>query len=364
MAKRAHGEGTIHKRHDGRWQGEVSLGYGANGTRKRKTVYGKTQAEVREKLDTIKRQVADGTFSDTKLSVKDYLNRWLELKAHSVKPRTVKTYRDAVRHIAPQIGKQQLAKVKPLDVQQLITHIATTTGTHSANYARLVLGMAMRHAVRLELLARNPVEAVARVAHTPRQQVIWTAEEAVKFLDTARAHRLYALFYLIMSTGLRHSEALNLLWDDIAGTTLTVRESKTAKGLRRVTLSDDVLAVLASHKQLQAAERHTLLLAGFTWPDTGLAFTTELGTQLDVCNVNRTRRILQANAGVRPATVHDMRHLNVSLRRKLGQDAKLIADQIGHTDPAFTTRLYTHLFEDDRQAAAVNLAAAFAGKPN
>ena len=43
------------------------------------------------------------------------------------------------------------------------------------------------------------------------------------------------------------------------------------------------------------------------------------------------------------------------MRRKLGQDAKLIADQIGHTDPAFTTRLYTHLFDDDRRGAAVSL---------
>ena|GEM_PF-1890112 len=52
-----------------------------------------------------------------------------------------------------------------------------------------------------------------------------------------------------------------------------------------------------------------------------------------------------------------------ALRCKLGQDAKLIADQIGHSDPAFTTRLYTHLFEDDRQAAGVNLAEAFRKGP-
>jgi integrase len=54
--------------------------------------------------------------------------------------------------------------------------------------------------------------------------------------------------------------------------------------------------------------------------------------------------------------------LNVSLRRKLGQDAKLIADQIGHTDSSFTQRLYTHIFEDDREGAAVSLADAFGTK--
>lgn len=65
---------------------------------------------------------------------------------------------------------------------------------------------------------------------------------------------------------------------------------------------------------------------------------------------------------MRHATLHDLRHLNVSIRRKLGQDAKVIADQIGHTNPAFTQRLYTHLFEDDREAAGVNLAELFKPK--
>ena len=52
---------------------------------------------------------------------------------------------------------------------------------------------------------------------------------------------------------------------------------------------------------------------------------------------------------------HDLRHWNVSMRRRLGQDSKLIANQIGHADAAFTTRLYTHLFKEDLQGAAVSL---------
>lgn len=66
---------------------------------------------------------------------------------------------------------------------------------------------------------------------------------------------------------------------------------------------------------------------------------------------------LLTSAGVPKVRVHDLRHLNASLRRKLGQDAKLIADQVGHTDPAFTIRLYTHLFEDERENASVSLSS-------
>jgi integrase len=89
--KRAHGEGSINKRSDGRWEAKVSLGYDTEGKRKRKTVYGRTQGEVREKLDALRRQVSDGTYTDTKLTLKDYLDRWLTEKSRSIKPRTVET---------------------------------------------------------------------------------------------------------------------------------------------------------------------------------------------------------------------------------------------------------------------------------
>ena len=76
--KRAHGEGTITQRRDGTWMGQISLGYDDSGKRKRKTIYGRTQKEVRARLDEYKRQIASGTFSDTRLTVKGYLEKWLE----------------------------------------------------------------------------------------------------------------------------------------------------------------------------------------------------------------------------------------------------------------------------------------------
>jgi integrase len=358
--KRAHGEGSINKRSDGRWEAKVSLGYDTEGKRKRKTVYGRTQAEVRDKLDALRRQVSDGTYADTKLTLKDYLNKWLDHKASNVRPRTLSDYRYMIdKYIIPPMGGKQLSKVKPLDVQAFVDATADSAGARTANLCRTVLFSALRQAVRWELIARNPVEAVTTVKMTPRKQIIWTAEEAVQFLDTARPHRLYALFHLVMSTGLRHGEALKLRWSDIQGNVLTVRDAKTTKGNRRVTLSDDILSVLMTHRQHQEAEKaHVRDL----WRDSDLVFTSEVGTPLDQSNVNHTRRRIETKAGVRHATMHDLRHLNVSLRRRQGQDAKLIADQVGHTDPAFTTRLYTHLFEDDREAAAVSLAEAFKTK--
>jgi integrase len=53
--------------------------------------------------------------------------------------------------------------------------------------------------------------------------------------------------------------------------------------------------------------------------------------------------------------LHDLRHLHVSLLVKRGVDARTIADRAGHTRASFTLDVYTHLFEEQRTAAAVSL---------
>src|SRR5688500_12514925 len=83
--KAASGQGTIFsrdiERKDGstyvRWEAHLSLGSDGNGKRKRKIVYGATQAEVQGKLDDVKRKVASGTYGNTKLTVAEYVEQWL-----------------------------------------------------------------------------------------------------------------------------------------------------------------------------------------------------------------------------------------------------------------------------------------------
>lgn len=292
--KRAHDEGTITQRRDGTWMGQISLGYDDSGKRKRKTIYGKTQKEVRAGLDEFKRQIASGTFSDARLTVKDYLEKCLEHIAPNLEPRTIGDYRYTIEHyILPVLGRKQLAKLKPLEIQTLVSDVAKNSGARTANLCRTRLFSAMKQAVRWELIPRNPVEAVATVKETKRQQIIWDSEESVRFLAIARPHRLYALFYTAMATGLRHSELLNVRWEDLQSTVLRVRKSKTAKGVRRVTLSSDIVEVLEEHRQQQDVEKAFM---GAGWADDGLVFASAVGTKLNRRNVTRLRHGLIAKA--------------------------------------------------------------------
>ena len=114
-SRRGRGEGTVFERANGTWAGEVTTGYDENGKQRRKTIYGKTQAEALAKLAEVKQRLANGTYSDTKLTVKEYLKRWSEEKARHVKPSTVDTYKRLIeKHITKKLGRKNLDKVTPL----------------------------------------------------------------------------------------------------------------------------------------------------------------------------------------------------------------------------------------------------------
>ena len=208
-SRRGKGEGTIFKRKDGRWQGAITIGYDENGKQRRKTVYGSTRAEVRDKLDEIQRQFSTGTLPSAQLTVEQYLKQWLDVAKLNLKPRSHEFYKTNIRlYIQPHIGRIQLAKLTPLHVQGMMTEVTEATSKDAANKARTTLTAALKQAVLLGLIPRNPVDAIAKFKHEPKEITLWTPQQVRTFLKTAESHRLYAAFYLALAMGMRHGEVL------------------------------------------------------------------------------------------------------------------------------------------------------------
>ncbi len=371
--RRAKGDGSITRRKNGLWQAAATIGYDENGKQKRKTVYGKTKEEVRRKLEDLRQQASTTGFAEEDPTLRAYLERWLDTKSRQVKPRTTESYRYTVeKYINPKLGRTKLSKLTPLRIQTALGEIADEVSAHTANYSRSTLRTALDQAVKWRLIPTNPAIAVERARTEKRDMTIWTTEQVGQFLEQSRQHRLHALFYLAITSGLRIGELLALTWSDLNGSTLRVRRNltkiegrltlattKTTKGQRLVSLAQDTLAVLEQHRQTQQAE---IELVGEGWEHPGHMFTTEIGTFLDNRNVLRVWHRLQDQAGVPRARLHDARHLHVSLLVRHGLDASTIADRVGHTNAAFTLRQYTHLFEEQRLAAAVPLETLLAPK--
>ncbi|MFF4040688.1 tyrosine-type recombinase/integrase [Streptomyces sp. NPDC001816] len=401
MAKRrANGEGTITKRADGRYQAAAYV-YRPDGTRTRKFVYGKTRQEVAEKLTQLQEKTRQGIpAAESTMAFGDYLTYWLATIApQRLKPSTLNSYEGLTRlYLRPALGKKRLNRLSPADVRRFLAEFKDAClcclrgadaerpegkrsccavgrccerrpSARTVQYIHAVLRSSLQQAIREELIARN----VARIVETPtvtRKEVRpLDAAEARLMLKTARSHRLYALWLLLVSTGLRRGEALALTWADVDLTNgqLRVRRNvqrirrelifgspKTMRSIRTVSLPKHCMRALVHHRAQQERERK---VAGKRWQPTpgqpdGLIFTTTTGRVTDPRSLNRMLTILCRDAGVRRVRVHDLRHTCASLLLAQGVDARTIMETLGHSTITMTLDTYAHVMSTTLKAAA------------
>ena len=123
MAKRANGEGSIFKRADGTWSAELSY-RDEHGAAKRRTVYGKTQTEVRAKMAQLRTRLDAGDpIKDTTMTVAAWLDDWISkaLPASDRKQATIDLYASMARkHLVPVLGERRLDKIRPSDIEALV----------------------------------------------------------------------------------------------------------------------------------------------------------------------------------------------------------------------------------------------------
>src|SRR3954447_2848581 len=158
--KRGNGEGSIHRRKDGSWCAQYTF-YTAKG-RKRKTLYGKTRAEVAKKLAKALSAREDGVVFDAEnLTIGEYLDRWLKDSVEgNVGPRTLSNYQLQVRqHIRPALGRIKLNALSPAHVQGLYSSkLEAGLAPSSVRYIHAVLHRALKQALRWGLVPRNASE--------------------------------------------------------------------------------------------------------------------------------------------------------------------------------------------------------------
>ena len=95
MAKRrGNSEGSIYQGKDGRWRGEVSIGYKPDGKPRRKVLYGRTRSEVSEELKKLLRNQQLGyDLKPTRMTLGAFLDTWLvEVATPKLKPATIQSY--------------------------------------------------------------------------------------------------------------------------------------------------------------------------------------------------------------------------------------------------------------------------------
>ena len=223
--RRARGEGAVFRRaSDGLWVGVLDLGV-VDGRRRRKAVYGQSEREVLQKLNTLRTAHDRGIdLLAPALTVGQWLDVWLsDIKGFDgTRPRTLTLYEGlADRYVMPVIGGLRLDKLTPAHVQRLVTETRngqTSRGTPpSASTLRHVYKLirnALGDAYRMELVTRNVATQVKAPPIDRQRRVGLDVAEAERF-EVISGERLEALYVLALMTGLRRGELLALRWDDI-----------------------------------------------------------------------------------------------------------------------------------------------------
>ncbi|MFF4114004.1 tyrosine-type recombinase/integrase [Streptomyces sp. NPDC001714] len=398
--RRANGEGTITSRSDGRYQAAAYV-YRPDGTRTRKFVYGQTRREVADKLTELQEKTRRGIpAAESTMAFGDYLTYWLAAIASGrLKPSTLNSYEGLTRlYIRPALGKKRLNRLSPADVRRFLSEFKVSClcclrgadqerpeekrsccavgrccerrpSARTVQYVHAVLRSALQQAMREELIARNVARIVETPTVTPKEVRPLDGAEVRLLLKTARPHRLYALWLLLVSTGLRRGEALALTWEDIDLKNGQVRvhrnvqrirrelifgTPKTTRSIRKVSLPKACVRALVQHQAQQEQERK---VAGKKWQPVpgqpaGLIFTTTTGRVTDPRSLNRMLTILCRDAGVPRVRVHDLRHTCASLLLAQGADARTIMETLGHSTITMTLDTYAHVMNTTLRAAA------------
>ncbi len=349
MPRRANGDGCIRRLKDGRFEAAIRI------AGRRYWLKGRTEYEVRGKLNEIRRQYHVGTLIPPKrLTLAQFLDDWLAAGAADWKPKTLHGYRSIVeRYWKPALGHVQLQKLTPALLAACYQRWRSSrTGGTLLNVHRC-LHRALVVAVRWGLLARNIADSLEppRAQRQPPQ--LWTPEQAAQFLALTRGDRWHPLWAVLLGTGCRLGEALGLRWRDVdlrAGT-LTIRETvtwvgvqavtgppKTRSGLRVVSLPSFAVAALREQPQPRDPTTHI-----FTRPD---------GHPLAPWHVRNAFVRACERARLPVIRRHALRHLAASVLLAEGLPLPAVAQQLGHASPAVTAAVYSHqLRQSDPRAA-------------
>jgi len=354
-----------------------------NGRRKQRWRGGfRTQKDARSFLTGVLSAIEKGEYvTPSKTLLIDYLNdEWLPAVRPDLRPLSYNAYAGAVRtHVAarPWLARLPLQGVGPGHIRRLFTEMASAGKSRATrDFVRAVLSKAFSTAVEDNKLFRNPVSRVK----LPKKQGgdrakptnIWTAGELRRFLEQVADERLIAAYRLAAMTGLRRGELLGLTWRslDLDGARLTVEQAlsntrggpsfappKTESARRTVTLDEETVESLQAHWERQKVERAVM---GDVYEDFDLVFCHEDGRPINPQVLSDQFGTLVKSSGLPRIRFHDLRHSHASLMLGSGVSIKVVSARLGHSTPAMTLNVYSHLLPNSDAEAAKRVAGLVA----
>ena len=308
----------------------------------------------------------------------DYMELWLEIIRSSVEKTTFSSYTQMVKgKIAPYFRNTGLTLdgIQAKHIQSFYLHELKTVSPGTVIHYHANIHKALKYAVRIDLIASNPVDKVDHPKPQAFMASYYSAEEMEKLFEAAQGHKLELIIQLAAFYGLRRAEVMGLRWEaiDFEAKTLTIRHivtstridgkkilveadrAKTKSSLRTLPLVDPIAERLKAVKEQQ---EYNQKICGncYNQEYLGYVFVDAMGNLIQPDSVTTGFPQLLKDNGLRRIRFHDLRHSCASLLLKEGVPMKQIQEWLGHSDISTTANIYAHLDSQSKNLSARTMA--------
>lgn len=300
-----------------------------------KTLERKTEAKAREEMNKFLTETNRLRPSPT-MSVCAMCEAFIiQCEEEKLAPKTIKGYRDALRlYVKDSIGHIPVNALTPAHVQGMMKGLGAKTAINARAFVRVAIN-------RIARVADHKLGNVAELARPPRYQrgVMrnLTPETYAKVIETETYELARAMWLLLGETGLRPTEARELLWPEIVkredGYWIALEESKTAEGTKPVPVPDHVAAALL------ALPRTSLFV-----------FANSKGKPFNETTVCGWWKAAQVAAEVPVTNLYSLRHYFGSVLASKVPD-HILKRRMRHTNVKTSKQYYVEAFDAELRAS-------------